>query len=144
MGYAAYLLFHNVSFWQALIAGVIGIVASFLLVGFTSLAGKRGSAPTMVLSRASFGVNGNRLPTLVSYLLLVGWETVTMVLAIFAVDTIFVRLRLERRHADQGDRLRRGGLGDRRRRLSRVRRHHETPEIHHLRDDRADHRLRRL
>ncbi len=92
MGYAAYLLFHNVSFWQALIAGVIGIVASFLLVGFTSLAGKRGSAPTMVLSRAAFGVAGNRLPTLVSYLLLVGWETVTMVLAIFAVDTIFVRL----------------------------------------------------
>ena len=58
MGYAAYLLFHNVSFWQALIAGVIGIVASFLLVGFTSLAGKRGSAPTMVLSRAAFGVAG--------------------------------------------------------------------------------------
>ena len=92
MGYAAYLLFHNVSFWQALIAGVVGIAASFLLVGFTSLAGKRGSAPTMVLSRASFGVRGNKLPTLVSYLLLVGWETVTMVLAIFAVDTIFTRL----------------------------------------------------
>ncbi len=92
IGYAAYLLSHNVSFWQALIAGIVGIVASFLLVGFTSLAGKRGSAPTMVLSRAPFGVRGNRLPTLVSYLLLVGWETVTMVLAIFAVDTIFVRL----------------------------------------------------
>ena len=83
---------HNVSFWQALLAGVVGIAASSLLVGFTSLAGKRGSAPTMVLSRASFGVSGNKLPTLVSYLLLVGWETVTMVLAIFAVDTIFVRL----------------------------------------------------
>ena len=92
MGYAAYLLSHNVSFWQALLAGLVGIVLSFLLVGFTSLAGKRGSAPTMVLSRASFGVSGNKLPTLVSYLLLVGWETVTMVLAIFAVDTIFLRL----------------------------------------------------
>jgi NCS1 family nucleobase:cation symporter-1 len=92
MGYAAYLLGHNVSFWQALIAGIVGIVVSFLLVGFTSLAGKRGSAPTMILSRAPFGVWGNRLPSLVSYLLLVGWETVTMVLAIFAVDTVFVRV----------------------------------------------------
>src|SRR4051794_32089421 len=92
MAYAVYLLGHNVSFWEALLAGVVGIVLSFLLVGFTSLAGKGGSAPTMVLSRASFGVSGNKLPTLVSYLLLVGWETVTMVLAIFAVDTIFVRL----------------------------------------------------
>lgn len=92
MGYAVYLLYNNVSFVQALIAGVIGIVLSFLLVGFSSLAGKRGSAPTMVLSRAAFGASGNRLPTLVSYLLLVGWETVTMVLAIFAVDAVFARL----------------------------------------------------
>lgn len=92
MSYAAYLLFAGVSFWQALTAGLIGIVASFLLVGFTSLAGKRGSAPTMILSRAPFGVLGNRLPSLVSYLLLVGWETVTVVLAIGATDTIFVRL----------------------------------------------------
>ena len=92
MGYAVYLLFANVSFWQALIAGVIGIVLSYLLVGFTSLAGKRGSAPTMVLSRAAFGFLGNKLPTLVSYLLLVGFETVTVVLCIFAVDTVFLRL----------------------------------------------------
>ncbi|MET3804950.1 purine-cytosine permease-like protein [Nakamurella sp. UYEF19] len=92
MGYAVYLLFANVSFWQALIAGVIGIVLSYLLVGFTSLAGKRGSAPTMVLSRAAFGFRGNKVPTLVSYLLLVGFETVTVVLCIFAVDTVFLRL----------------------------------------------------
>jgi len=92
ISYSGYLLANNISFWQALVAGVIGIVLSFLLVGFTSLAGKRASAPTMILSRASFGVSGNRLPSLISYLLLVGWEIVTMVLAIFAVDTIFARL----------------------------------------------------
>ncbi|SDP02799.1 Purine-cytosine permease [Nakamurella panacisegetis] len=92
MGYAAYLLFHGVSFLQALVAGVIGIIGSFLLVGFSALAGKRGSAPTMILSRAPFGVLGNRLPSLVSYLLLVGWEIVTMVLAISAVGVIFERL----------------------------------------------------
>ena len=42
--------------------GVIGIIVSFLLCGFVAMAGKRGSAPTMVLSRAAFGVRGNKLP----------------------------------------------------------------------------------
>jgi purine-cytosine permease-like protein len=67
-------------------------VLSFLLVGLVSIAGKRGSAPTLVLSRAAFGINGNRLPGAVSYLLLVGWETVLVSLATFATATVFGRL----------------------------------------------------
>ena len=74
------------------IAGVIGTVLSFLLVGFVSLAGKHGSAPTMVLSRAAFGVKGNALPAFVSWLLLVGWETVLVSLATLAAATVFGRL----------------------------------------------------
>ena len=70
--YGAYVLGFGLSFWQAVAASVVGIVLSFLLCGFVSLAGKRGSAPTMVVSRASFGINGNRLPSLVSWLLTVG------------------------------------------------------------------------
>ena len=62
MSYGAFALGFGISFWQALAAGVIGIVFSFLLCGFVSVAGKRGSAPTMVLSRAAYGVRGNRLP----------------------------------------------------------------------------------
>ena len=54
---------------------MIGIVISFLLCGFVSLAGKRGSAPTMVLCRTMFGVHGDRLPTAISWILTVGWET---------------------------------------------------------------------
>ena len=76
LSYGSFLLGFGISFWQATIVGVVGIVISFLLCGFISLAGKRGSAPTMVLSRAMFGVDGNRLPSLLSWLLTVGWETV--------------------------------------------------------------------
>jgi NCS1 family nucleobase:cation symporter-1 len=61
VSYGAFTLAFGVSFWQAAIAGVAGIVVSFALCGVIALAGKRGSAPTMVLSRAAFGVNGNRL-----------------------------------------------------------------------------------
>lgn len=90
--YGAYVLGFGLSFWQAVGASVVGIVLSFLLCGFVSLAGKRGSAPTMVVSRASFGINGNRLPSFVSWLLTVGWETVLVVLATLASATVFERL----------------------------------------------------
>ena len=39
IAYGAYLLGFGISFWQAVIVGVIGIVVSFFLVGVVSLAG---------------------------------------------------------------------------------------------------------
>ncbi|GAA1702986.1 cytosine permease [Fodinicola feengrottensis] len=92
ISYGAFLLGFGLNLWQALIAGILGTLASFLLVGLASLAGKRGSAPTMVLSRAAFGVRGNALPAAVSYLLLVGWEIVLVSLATLATATVFQRL----------------------------------------------------
>jgi NCS1 family nucleobase:cation symporter-1 len=92
LSYGAFALGFGVSFWQALVAGLIGVTFSFLLCGFVALAGKRGSAPTMVLSRAAFGVRGNRLPSVLSWLLTVGWETVLTILATLATATVFERL----------------------------------------------------
>jgi nucleobase:cation symporter-1, NCS1 family len=60
--------------------------------GVVALAGKRGSTPTMVLSRAAFGVHGNKLPTAISWLLTVGWETALTILATLATATVFERL----------------------------------------------------
>lgn len=92
LSYGSFALGFGISFWQALAAGVIGIIFSFLLCGFVSVAGKRGSAPTMVLSRAAFGVRGNRLPSAISWMLTVGWETVLTALATLAMATVFERL----------------------------------------------------
>jgi nucleobase:cation symporter-1, NCS1 family len=92
LSYGAFLLAFGISFWQALVVGVAGIIISFLLCGFVAIAGKRGSAPTMVLSRAAFGVRGNKLPTAVSWLLTVGWETILMILATLAIATVFHHL----------------------------------------------------
>ncbi|MFI1725273.1 purine-cytosine permease family protein [Streptomyces sp. NPDC020489] len=92
LSYGAFVLGFGISFGQALIAGVLGIVFSFLLCGFVAVAGKRGSAPTMVLSRAAYGVRGNRLPSVVSWVLTVGWETVLCALATLATATVFGRL----------------------------------------------------
>src|SRR5580693_1857839 len=92
LSYGAYVLGFGISFWQACVAGLIGIVVSFLLVGFIAVAGKRGSAPTLVLSRAAFGLQGNKLPALVSWILNVGWEIVLTVLATLATATVFHQL----------------------------------------------------
>ncbi|HEY5821243.1 MAG TPA: cytosine permease [Propionibacteriaceae bacterium] len=92
ISYGAFVLGFGISFAQATVVGVAGIVISFLLCGFVALAGKRGSAPTMVLSRAAFGVRGNRLPSLLSWLLTVGWETVLASLAVLSTATVLDRL----------------------------------------------------
>jgi purine-cytosine permease-like protein len=92
LSYGSFVLGFGISFGQALVAGLVGIVVSFLLCGFIAVAGKRGSAPTMVLSRAAFGVRGNKLPSVISWLLTVGWETVLIILATLATATVFERL----------------------------------------------------
>ena len=92
LSYGAFVLGFGISFWQAVVVGVIGIVLSFLACGLIAVAGKRGSAPTMVLSRAAFGVNGNKLPALISWVLTVGWETVLVILATLATATVFTQL----------------------------------------------------
>ena len=94
ISYGAFALGFGISFWQALVVGLVGIVFTFLLCGFVAVAGKRGSAPTMVLSRAAFGVRGNRLPAAISWLLTVGWETALTILATLATATVFERLGL--------------------------------------------------
>jgi NCS1 family nucleobase:cation symporter-1 len=92
LSYGSFVLGFGISFWQATIVAVVGVVVSFLLCGIIALAGKRGSAPTMVLSRAMFGVRGNRLPAVISWVLTVGWETALTSLAVLATATVFTRL----------------------------------------------------
>jgi purine-cytosine permease-like protein len=92
LSYGAFFLGFGISFRQATAAAFIGTIGSFLLVGISSLAGKRSNAPTMVLSRASFGVKGSVLPGALSYLIFVGWETVLVSLATLATGTVFSRI----------------------------------------------------
>ncbi len=92
VSYGAFVLGFGIGLWQGIVAAVVGAIASFFLVGLVSIAGKRGSAPTLALSRAAFGRWGNTLPCLISYVLLVGWETVLVALSTLATATVFDRL----------------------------------------------------
>ncbi len=92
LSYAGFVLGFGISFWQALGVTVVGVVVSFALCGVVAIAGKRGSAPTMVLSRAAFGVTGQKVPGVVSWLTSIGWETFLVITATLATATVFTQL----------------------------------------------------
>lgn len=92
VSYGSFLLGFGLSFRQAAIVAIVGIVVSCFFCGLISLAGTRGSAPTLTLSRAAFGVYGNRVPSILSWLATVGWETLLVSLAVLAISTVFAEL----------------------------------------------------
>ncbi len=94
--YGVYLVTppYSLNLYQAVFGGIVGTVLSFLLVGVIALGGKMAGAPTLVLSRASFGVRGNIIPTAISYISLVGWEIILVALATLAAESLLGRLGL--------------------------------------------------
>src|SRR5262249_42556241 len=83
--YGAILTAAGLNLWQSVLVTLIASAGSFLLVGTLSVAGKWGGAPALTLSRAPFGVRGNLGPTLISWISLVGWETVSLITAAYAL-----------------------------------------------------------
>lgn len=92
ISYGSFILGFGLSVLQALIAVILGVVISNLFCGVIAIAGKRASAPTMTISRSVFGIRGNRLPSALSWILTVGWETVLVSIAVLATNTILEHL----------------------------------------------------
>ena len=116
----------------------IGVVVSFLLVGVISIAGKRGNAPTMVLTRATFGVEGAKVPAALSWIAtLLGNLIDHHRGARHVLHHLQTRLGLRRRA--EAHLHHRGGRPGGRGRHLRLRPDHALPAGHHHRD-RRDHR----
>jgi NCS1 family nucleobase:cation symporter-1 len=92
VAFGVYVVGLGLGLVPAIIAGTIGYVASFALVGLVGVAGARSGVPTMTLGRAAFGYQGNKLPTLFSYVSNVGWETVLVTLSAQGGGAILARL----------------------------------------------------
>lgn len=76
--YGAIVVDFRLSFFQSILAVILG-VTSFVLVAFTSFAGKLGRTSTLTLSRVIFGVKGNIAPTIFSWINLIGWDIINVV-----------------------------------------------------------------
>jgi nucleobase:cation symporter-1, NCS1 family len=78
----------GLNFWQTLLVAAVGSVGSFAFVALVSLAGPFSGAPTMVASRATFGIRGNAAPAAISWIVLAGLEIVMCTMATFALANI--------------------------------------------------------
>ncbi|MFX3617105.1 MAG: cytosine permease [Sporolactobacillus sp.] len=76
----------GLSFQEAAIATVIGIVAGALLIGLFSTFGFKWGVPQLIQSRAAFGFFGNFLPGITNFLSCIGWYTVNTVLSVYALQ----------------------------------------------------------
>ncbi|HDO1318157.1 MULTISPECIES: purine-cytosine permease family protein [Aeromonas] len=95
--YGAVVVSFGLSFWQSLLAAVVG-VASFSMVGLTSMAGKLGRTTTLTLSRVCFGKRGNIAPTAFCWINLMGWEAVNLVTGTLTLVALFSALGITGSH----------------------------------------------
>ncbi|MFF5422815.1 MULTISPECIES: cytosine permease [unclassified Streptomyces] len=85
---AGLIVFNGLNFWQVLVVAAAAPVLSYGIVGLISIAGKRGGAPGMALSRAVFGQRGNLFPGALIWVARWGWETINAVTGAYAVLTV--------------------------------------------------------
>ncbi|WP_306327809.1 cytosine permease [Streptomyces venezuelae] len=85
---AGLIVFNGLNFWQVLAVAIAAPVLSYGIVGVISIAGKRGGAPGMALSRAVFGQRGNLFPGALIWVARWGWETINAVTGAYAVLTV--------------------------------------------------------
>ncbi len=74
----------GLNIWESFLAAFLCSL-SFVILGWVSASGPKSGTVTLTTSRAAFGVKGNMIPSLFSWLSAVGWEAVTMVLTVYAL-----------------------------------------------------------
>lgn len=85
---AATLFTFGMSLRQVLVAVVAGVGLSALPLGLGSLAGKWSGQPTMVVSRATFGLVGNALPAVLAIVARVLWGGVLLWLLAYTAGAV--------------------------------------------------------
>jgi len=89
----AIILGFGLSFWPAVLAIVVGNLF-LILVGLGAIAGPRTGTATLLISRSAFGVLGNIPAALLSWITVVGWEAVNLVIGTFALYQLAILVHL--------------------------------------------------
>jgi purine-cytosine permease-like protein len=79
LGLAYFVSKTGLAYSQAVLAIFLGVLASGLVIAVGALAGKRSGLPTLLLSRAPFGVYGNAAPAAVLTVVRFFWSAAIMV-----------------------------------------------------------------
>jgi len=78
VGLGAVVFAVGMSLRQSVVAILAGVALSFIPLGLTTLAGTRSGQPTMVISRSTFGVLGNIVPSVVALVARLFWGAVLL------------------------------------------------------------------
>ncbi|MET0806227.1 MAG: cytosine permease, partial [Lacisediminihabitans sp.] len=95
LAFGGVLLSLGMSLRQAIVAALIGVAIAFLPLGLGTLAGKWSGQPTMIVSRASFGLIGNIVPASLAVITRVFWGAVLLWLAGASAARILVGNRAD-------------------------------------------------
>lgn len=90
LGLGAIIFTVGMSLRQSVVSILVGVALSFIPLGLSTLAGKRSGQPTMVVSRATFGVVGNVIPALIAVVSRVFWGAVMLWLLAESVSAVLV------------------------------------------------------
>jgi purine-cytosine permease-like protein len=101
LGLGATVFAVGMSLRQSVVSVLAGVALSFIPLGLTTLAGKRSGQPTMVVSRATFGLLGNVIPAILALVTRLFWGAVLLWLLASSVAIVLVGAELD------------GGIGDR-------------------------------
>jgi len=78
VGLGGILVGLGMSLRQAILSALIGVAVSLLPLGLGTLAGKWSGQPTMVISRATFGIVGNLLPAVLAVVTRLLWAAILL------------------------------------------------------------------
>ncbi|MCL5447190.1 MAG: cytosine permease [Actinobacteria bacterium] len=88
--YGALIISFGLSFFQAVVAILVGNVF-YILLGLASIQGPETGTTAFGVSRAPFGRNGNRVPSLFNWITQVGFEIEGIVLVVLVTEALFQR-----------------------------------------------------
>jgi NCS1 nucleoside transporter family len=86
--YGALMLYFGLTFWQAVLAILVGNLG-YAFLGWASLPGPETGTTAFMVSRAPFGRNGNRAPSLFNWITQVGFEVEGIVLIVLIIEAMF-------------------------------------------------------
>jgi NCS1 nucleoside transporter family len=88
--YGALIVSFGLTFWQAVWAILIGNLM-YVVLGIASLPGPATGTTAFMVSRAPFGRNGNRAPSLFNWITQVGFEIEGIVIIVLIIEAMFHR-----------------------------------------------------
>lgn len=93
--FGAIIVNYHLSFFQAILASLVGAL-SFLIPGWVAMIGQKEGVTTFKLSRAAYGIKGNKIPNIIAWVNMVGWLAVNVITGSLLLVSLFNTLNIKK------------------------------------------------